>query len=153
MGMIITEEQKDSVDNALMSRIYYGDYREEKTEEPYKGYYIKELTYEIEEKELEDIQNLVINDMKEFSKDTYYYINDNNYYLETGKYDSGNQYHSIEVSEPIDFYDKDYEPNKFYYKDNGNFRLAATTYAVPGTEYYYTESEIKAETTIDNLKD
>lgn len=151
MGMIVVDAQKDSTDDALMHRIYYGDYREEKTEESYKGYYIKELTYDIEEKPLEDINNLIIDNMKEFLKNTYYYVNDNNYYLETKKYDSGNKYYAIEVSEPVEFYEQDYEPNKFYYKDtDGNFKLAATPQANSQINYYYTDAEIKAEEIIDN---
>ena len=158
MGMIITDEQKDT-DNALMNRIYYGDYREDLTaEEPYKGYYIKELSYKINPDKIitkEDIEALKVQDILEFSKNKYYYINNSNYYLETNKYDSGNKYYELEENDivPVSFYDKDYEPNKFYYKDNGNFKLSATTYAVPGIEYYYTESEIKAKNIIDNSKD
>jgi hypothetical protein len=139
-----------------MNRIYYGDYREDPTAEgPYKGYYIKELSYTINPDKViteENIETLKVQDMLEFSKNKYYYINNSNYYLETNKYDSGNKYYELEESDivPVSFYDKDYEPNKFYYKDNGNFKLSATTYAVPGMDYYYTESEIKAKNIIDN---
>jgi hypothetical protein len=66
-----------------MNRIYYGDYREDPTaEEPYKGYYIKELSYTINPDKIitkEDIEALKVQNMLEFSKNKYYYINNSNY--------------------------------------------------------------------------
>ena len=45
MGMIISDEQNVSKDDALVNRIYYGSYDEKRPD--YKGYFIKERTFEI----------------------------------------------------------------------------------------------------------
>ena len=47
-------QERLKIENALTDRIYYGNYEPERVDiagDPYKGYYIKYATYEIDEKQ------------------------------------------------------------------------------------------------------
>jgi hypothetical protein len=174
MGMIITQEEKledeteeafqqrISIENALINRIYYGHYEPERVNNdvPYKGYYIKEFVYDITDDGLTTEDTI---DLKEFSQTEYYYFNNNNYYLETTGYHSGNKYYKLNLNPNVneyseeyeinykELYSEDYEPNKYYYKDNDNYILSATKWPNENLEYYIVESGKEAEI-IDSTK-
>lgn len=128
MGMIISDEQNVSKDDALVNRIYYGSYDEKRPD--YKGYFIKERTFEIlNDKEL--ITEPI--DLKDFSQQVYYFKDNENYYLETTGYHSGNVYYPLTEDniELKTLYKLDYEPNKYYYLKDNNYILAVEEIPYP----------------------
>ena len=116
MGKIIVEDNDKkpiTLDEALVNRIYYRADANGK-----KKYFMKAETPNFEVPPAEDIK---IDNMRDFSND-YYYKVDNNYYLEQEGYQSGNTYYSLSnVEGPITFYGAKWEPNKYYkdYNENG----------------------------------
>lgn len=170
MGMIITQEEKleeeteeefyeriHNVDNALINRIYYGNYDTEHPE--YKGYFIKELTYDIQPG---DIKEIIVDNLHEFTEQDYYYKDNSNYYLETSKYQSGSNYYDISINPNSDFseeydinskplYEKDYEPSVYYYTDNsGNFILSEAKWPNEDYDYYFVNDEVEPQVIVDS---
>ena len=154
MGMIVSEE-KVSIDNALVNRIYYGNF--DSTNPDYNSYYIKERTYElVEEAPKEQRADLI-----DFNKDKYYYLDNNNYYLETTGYHSGNIYYPLDEGTHIlekPLYEENYEPDKYHYLSGNNYILATDETPYPevdgvkqNREYYkIADGEIIANSTVNH---
>ena len=159
MGMIITQEvqkqdesdeefeKRISIDNALTNRIYYGNYEPDRilNGKPYQGFYIKSLTYEYDTGTHENVIEPI--SLKDFSAENYYYINNNNYYLEVNGYRSGNKYYTLneKVVPKTDLYEKDWEPNKYYYFDSGDYILDGSKWPDENKVYYIVEPGFQVE--------
>lgn len=127
MGMIIMETEDSKfieAKDALINRIYYGNLEPGKmlNGKPYKSFYTKYKTYDYEESNEKSIEQ--IDNMKDFSEGVYYYLANDNYYVEKNGYHAGNTYYDLEgkithIENIID----NYEANKYYYENNNNYYL------------------------------
>lgn len=155
MGMIITQEEPIAgeeaqifsdriLENALTNRIYYGHYEPNRilNNKPYKGYYIKDLTYKYKEgyKEPEKVE------LTDFNQGEYYYLNNNNYYLETEGYQNGNKYYTLSDIQEKNLNAREYKAGTFYYKDDdGNFVLDINTWPDENKQYWEVVPGYKSE--------
>lgn len=132
MGMIIIEDDKIPVENALLDHIYYRT-KEDSTD---KGFFIKDLSYDYEESDAIEKQEEV--ELKEFSNQKYYYKKKNNYYL-ADEYQNGAQYFILpDAIEEQLITEYEYKPNTYYYQDVTNsFILAGEETPRQSRSYYY----------------
>lgn len=141
MGMIIVDGAEGlDASNALEDYIYYKD----------GSYYIKDIGYEYIESD-EDNGQEPVGELKEFTDKTYYGLQESNY-IKANTYKAGGQYYTLKNIEEKALVERDYEPNKYYYKDGSTYRLETAIEPDDNKYYYLIDSDIKPEVNVDNEK-